>query len=60
MRVQRSRPSMPTAIMCNEDGVANHTGTLTLLELADRSGLTRAMNEPARGASAAAVEACAG
>ncbi len=45
MPVQRSKRSMPTAVMCNGDGVANHTGTLALLELADRSGLTRALNE---------------
>ena len=44
MQVQRSKPSMPTTIMCNGEGVANHTGTRALLELADRSGLTRALN----------------
>jgi hypothetical protein len=42
--VQRSKPTMPTAIMCNGDGVANHTGTRALLELADRSGLTSGLD----------------
>ncbi len=45
MRVQRNSPSLPTTITSNGDGVANHVGTRALLELADRSGLTVALDE---------------
>ena len=45
MRVQRSKPSMPTMITGDGDGVANHTGTRALAELADRSGLTDALDQ---------------
>jgi hypothetical protein len=44
LRVQRSKPSLPTSITSNGDGIANHAGALALLELADRSGLTRALD----------------
>lgn len=45
MRVQRNSPSLPTTITGDGEGVANHAGTRALLELADRSGLTAALDE---------------
>jgi hypothetical protein len=44
LRVQRSKPSLPTTITSTGDGIANHAGVLALLELADRSGLTGALD----------------
>ena len=36
---------MPTVLLCNGGGVASGAGTLALLELEDRSGMTRGLND---------------
>ncbi len=40
MPVQRSKPSMPTTISGDGEGIASHVGARALRELADRSGMT--------------------